>query len=468
MRHLILVGLLVLAIPAGAEEPSPSPSATEKDARYEALLERVARLESEQAETRALAAQLHQQAKQLSEQASQTPLVTFGPNGMALRTPDGKTTIQTRGLVQADGRAFLVDPKHLLTDTFLLRRVRPSIDATFFGWLDARLMPDFGQGKAYLIDAYVNLHPWRWLQLIGGKFKPPIGLERIQTEAYIKFMERAFPTNLVPSRDVGAQLWGVVADGAFEWALAVFNGVVDGADTPDIDTHDGKDFEGRVFAHPLRPLGKSWLRNLGLGFAASYGKERGTASAPNVATYKSPGQNTFFQYYSDTSKVDGYTYANGNRWRVTPQLYYFGGPFGLITEYVRSSQNVTRGAFNGTVVGQGWQLQLSLLLTPHDRNGFEGVTISQPVEYKRHGYGAFEIVARYHEMHLDAGGRLALFADPTKSADRARAFGVGLNWYANTFFRAAVNYDRTDYTRGAVKGNRAPENALMGRLQVVF
>jgi phosphate-selective porin OprO/OprP len=466
MRLLISLTLLFASLPASAEEPSPAPASSEPG--YAALLERLARLEHEQEETRQLLSQMRHQAQQMHEQAEQTPLVSFGPNGMALRTPDGKTTIQTRGLVQADGRAFLADSQHLLTDTFLLRRVRPSIDATFFGWLDARLMPDFGQNKAYVVDAYVNVHPWRWLQLMGGKFKPPVGLERIQTEAYIKFMERAFPTNLVPSRDVGAQLWGQVADATFEWELAAFNGVVDGADTPDTDAHDGKDFEGRVFAHPLRPLGNPWLRNLGLGLAATYGKERGTASQPNVATYKSPGQNTFFQYYSDTSKVDGYTYANGTRWRVTPQLYYFGGPVGVMAEYVRSSQNVKRGAFSGTAVAQGWQLQLSVLLTPHDRNGFDGVVISQPTQYRRRGYGAFEIVARYHEMHVDAGGQLVLFADPTKSADRARAFGVGLNWYANSFFRAAVNYDRTDYTRGAAKGNRAPENALMGRLQVVF
>ncbi len=463
----LLAGVMTLALlllsagAASAEEPSPTPQTD----RVQVLEQRLGELEEAH---RQLAHKLEVEQQKNEARATQTPLVSFGPNGMALRTPDGKTTIQTRGLVQADGRAFLDDKQHALSDTFLLRRVRPSIDATFFGWLDARLMPDFGQNKAYVVDAYVDVHPFPWLRLTGGKFKPSVGLERIQTEASIKFIERALPTDVVPSRDVGAQLWGQVADGAFEYELAVFNGVADGADTPDTDVHDGKDFVGRVFAHPFRPLGNRWLSNLGLGVWASYGEERGTAATPNLSTYKSPGQNTFFSFFADATKPDGYTYANGRRWRVSPQLYYYGGPVGLMAEYVRSSQDVAKGAARGTVVVQAWQVQLSLLLTPGDQNGFDSVVIKRPLEYKKRGYGAFELVARYHELHLDAGGQLATFADETKSARKARAFGVGLNWYANHFFRAAINYDRTDYVGGALAGNRAPENALMGRLQVVF
>ena len=449
-------------------EPPPSPlpeSAPGASAERVQALER--RLEQLEQSHRVLENKLAAQQAEAEEQASHTPLVSFGPNGMALRTPDGKTTIQTRGLVQADGRAFLGDTKHALTDTFLLRRVRPSIDATFFGWLQARIMPDFGQNKAYLEDAYADVTPWRWLGLIGGKFKPPVGLERLQTEASTKFVERGFPTGLVPSRDVGAALHGQVARGAFEYQIGVFNGVVDGAETPDIDLHDGKELAARVFAHPLRSLNNRWLNNLGLGLSGTYGNERGTAASPNVNSYKSPGQNTFFTFLADTTKPDTFVYANGRRWRVSPQLYYFAGPLGILAEYVRSTQAVARATFKGDATAQAWQVQLSLLLTPRDQNSFDGVRIAEPLEYKHHGYGAFEVVARYHELRV-ADDLFNLFADPTKSARQARAFGVGLNWYANTFFRAAINYDRTDFKGGAATGNRAPENALMGRLQVVF
>jgi len=117
---------------------------------------------------------------------------------------------------------------------------------------------------------------------------------------------------------------------------------------------------------------------------------------------------------------------------------------------------------------EAWQIQISALLTPHDQNAFDNVVISRPLEWKQHGYGAFELVARYHEQHIDSSV-FPTFADPNQSARQARAFGVGVNWYANRFFRAAINYDRTDFVGGGSGGtDRAPENALIGRLQAVF
>jgi phosphate-selective porin OprO and OprP len=442
------VALLFFAHAALAQpSPSPQPMVSGRQLIKE-LQERVAKLEAAQAKP-----------------AGDVPLISFGPTGMVLKTPDGKTTIQTRGLVQADGRAYLGDDSHSLTDTFLLRRVRPSIDATFFGWLNARLMPDFGQNKAYVVEAYVDLIPWKWLQLLGGKFKPPVGLERLQTEASTKFLERALPTNLVPSRDVGAELHGTLS--VVDYQVGVFNGVIDGQEQPDTDLHDGKELAARVFLLPLRSSKSKWT-NLGVGLAGTYGKERGTATSPNVASYKSPGQNTFFSYFADTSKPDGFVFANGDRWRVSPQLYYYGGPIGVLFEYVRSGQELQKGTTFASVWSDAWQVQLSALLTPHDGNGFDNVTISKPLEWKQRGYGAFELVLRYHEQHIDPSV-FPTFADPNKSASQARAFGVGLNWYANRFFRAAVNFERTDFLGGAAGGkDRAPENTLSGRLQAVF
>src|SRR5690348_11518741 len=86
-----------------AQEPSPSPQpepprqAAQVSGRelIRQLQERVAKLEAAQAKAEA--------------RAAETPLISFGSSGMVLKTPDGKTTIQTRGLVQADGRAYLGD-----------------------------------------------------------------------------------------------------------------------------------------------------------------------------------------------------------------------------------------------------------------------------------------------------------------------------------------------------------------------
>ena len=54
-----------------------------------------------------------------------------------------------------------------------------------------------------------------WISLISreqkfrfGKFKPPVGLERLVSDSDMLFVERALPTDLVPNRDVGVQVYG--------------------------------------------------------------------------------------------------------------------------------------------------------------------------------------------------------------------------------------------------------------------
>jgi len=66
------------------------------------------------------------------------------------------------------------------------------------------------------------------------------------------------------------------------------------------------------------------------------------------------------------------------------------------------------------------------------------VTPRRPFDLKNGGWGAFEFVARYGDLHLDPGafnrdptaGGLR-FASPIASAQEAREWGVGLNWYLN-------------------------------------
>ena len=42
-----------------------------------------------------------------------------------------------------------------------------------------------------------------WFAVTAGKFKVPVGLERLQSANDIRFVERAFPTSLLPNRDLG-------------------------------------------------------------------------------------------------------------------------------------------------------------------------------------------------------------------------------------------------------------------------
>src|SRR5262249_44063996 len=147
-----------------------------------------------------------------------------------------------------------------------------------------------------------------------------------------------------------------------------------------------------------------------------------------------------------------------------------GGPVGLLLEYVRSSHDVRHGAAHGAIVFQAWQVQLSVLLTPGDKASYDNVLPKKPLEYKNLGYGAVGFGARYHEITvgLDGDATFPTYIDPTKSAHGARAFGVGLNWWANSFFRASINFEHANFIGGAKVGDRTPEDALLGRLQAMW
>src|SRR5262249_36053990 len=155
--------------------------------------------------------------------------------------------------------------------------------------------------------------------------------------------ERSLVTDLVPYRDLGLMLSGDVQGGVFSYALCLFNGAPDDANGPDFDLQSDKDYVGRLFLRPLRPIKRAAFTDLGLGVAASYGHVLGTAAATNLPPYRSTGQQTIFTYVNSATTpaaLDATTLPAGDRWRVSPQLYWYIGPVGLLAEYVLSSQRV--------------------------------------------------------------------------------------------------------------------------------
>ena len=200
--------------------------------------------------------------------------VSAGPDGFVIQSGNPDFRIRIGGYAQADGRFYAQDKDSVATNNFLLRRARPILQATVARYFDFYLNPDFGQGQAVLFDAYVNVRPSSKLQFRIGKFKPPVGLERLQSAQNILFVERALPTALVPNRDVGAQVHGELASGVVNYAVGVFDGAVDGA-LIGTDGNDGKDVAGRLFLQPFARGGSTALKGLGLGFSATSGKQQG-------------------------------------------------------------------------------------------------------------------------------------------------------------------------------------------------
>src|SRR5262249_47368638 len=151
------------------------------------------------------------------------PSAAFSAEGLVVQSESGDYRLQLRGYAQVDGRFFSSDTAALAIDTFLLRRARPIFLGTVAKYFDFNITPDFGGGTTVLQDAYLDARYSTKLRLQVGKFKAPVGLERLQSAANIHFVERAFPTALVPNREVGVQLHGELAAGVVAYAAGVFD-----------------------------------------------------------------------------------------------------------------------------------------------------------------------------------------------------------------------------------------------------
>lgn len=79
-------------------------------------------------------------------------------------------------------------------------------------------MPEFGEGRAVLQDAYIDLRPGPQMRLRIGKFKVPYSLERLQAASDVPFLERSIGGDVIPIRDVGLMLMTNPAKMGWNWS----------------------------------------------------------------------------------------------------------------------------------------------------------------------------------------------------------------------------------------------------------
>jgi phosphate-selective porin OprO/OprP len=477
----ISVGLALSGAPALAQEspsvsaadvasaPSPATPQAASQSALDAVQSRVDELERR---TEAAARKLATAQVVPSTPAS---VVVAEEAGLGIRSADGAYQARIHGQLQIDGRRFFGDDSLRDADTFLVRRARPTIEVTLAGLADALITPDFAGGTLQLFDAFVDLHPFPWLRLRAGKFKPPIGLERLQSDNNLVFTERALDQDLSAQRDVGVQLWGDIAGGTLRYEAAIFNGAPDSA-LNDVDSSYSKSLAGRIFVQPFADASLRWLGRLGAGFAAETGSEKGSPTISNGAvagawlgSFKSIGQNTIFSYLTSPTDTALTVVALHRHTRLNPQLYYYYGPAGIEAEYLYERQAVEKGSDDSTVKNSAGHVTVVYVIGG-DRT-YEGPKVRHPVNLTAGTLGALEIGARYNWLTIDSAA-FSTLADPSKSVAKAKAFGFALNWYLTQSLRIAASYDQTAFTGGAKNGSatadRKTERILIGRLQVGY
>jgi phosphate-selective porin OprO/OprP len=420
--------------------------------------------------------------------AATTPVVRANTDRFSLASSNGQTFLRLRAVLNVDNRSFsssLAPNGSVLapgSNGFLIRQARPIIEGTLSNFIDFRLMPDFAGGKAIIQDAYITARFKPWFAVTAGKFKSPVGLERLQGDTDTRFTERALPDKLIPNRDLGVQISGDLLRGIVTYQAAWLNGApdggsVDGNTSPDTDNNDQKDLAARLFALPFRDSQLFLLRGLGIGVGASFSDQKGTVDGTGAAvqsllpSYRTNGQQTFLSYRGGTTP----TLAWGKRTRVSPQAYYYYGPFGALAEYVTLKQDVRR--VNGATTRQdslehsAWQLGVQWNVTGEDE-GYRAPAPKRPYVVGGPGWGLLELTARIAELKVDANaftGGANSYVNPVGSASKAKAWTLGVNWGLTQNFKVIADYEQTAFTGGAANNADAPtEKVLFTRFQLQY
>jgi phosphate-selective porin OprO/OprP len=395
-----------------------------------------------------------------------TPTVAPAPEPVPVkpseeRAKPAQLLVKPGGYLQTDARLFSDDSG---THDITIRRLRFKLDGTAYKYVNFRTLIDFAGSKLVVDDAWAELAVHPELVIRFGKDKAQFGLERLQSAANLMFIERSYPTQLSPNRDIGVAARGDILKGLIHYSAALVDGVADNAV---IEGETDGNFESDV--HVLvSPFKGTRYGDLAIGGAATFGRTEGTLSNTGLTAIKSDGQATIVKFAGGGASDDlaQTAHTDGFRKRFTAHGYYDGGPVGVLAEYVRDDEPVVLLGTHTVMTNQAWQLEASLAVTPGDKASYRGLKPRRVFDPFNGALGAFEVAARYGEIRIDPKAFDSGIVNAATSVRRARTYTLGGNWYVSEYVKLQINYSLTQYAGGAKTGNRETENLIAIRFQV--
>ncbi|MBF0504186.1 MAG: hypothetical protein HQL14_03690 [Candidatus Omnitrophica bacterium] len=454
--------------------------------------------------------QIENSKEETKTQVTTTPVVLANSkDGFSIKSPDGNYSLKIGGYTQIEAREFADNNKEELGEvsSILARRVRLLIQGTVARDFDYYIQPDFGYNNTYssistysptsalltaatptaygvaLQDAWIDYRYNPDFIIKAGKMKTPFDLENLQDSRFTNFVELGLTGNLSPQRDVGVQVGGNLYFDWITYAAGLFDGAADketgygGYSSVANGDTDSKSGTGRIFATPFKNTSIEPLRGLGIGYAVSYGKQKGS----DLPTYISPGQAPVFGYYNTTNVVS----AAGPQLRTEPQAYYYYKSLGILGERVDDHESLqyfttaapfsasSPGVIRDKVDNRAFSVEGSYVLTGEDAS-YSGVVPRHDFEPSSGHWGAVELVGRYGELKLDPTIFTKNFSNLNTSISKENAWATGINWYLNRNAKVSFAFEQTKFDRGAYvaggnsgnNGNRKTENLFTTMLQL--
>jgi phosphate-selective porin OprO/OprP len=322
----------------------------------------------------------------------------------------------------------------------------------------------------------MNVHYWDAFQVEVGKFKQPFSYEQLVQDRFVPTAERSIFDQLVPARDEGVMVHGYkLLGGRLDYQVAVSNGEING----DFDTNKNKDVNGRLALRPFE--GTRWLGGLQVGVSAGVGEENEPVS-PNPL--RTPQTVPFFQFNAPVR-------AQGERWRLSPEIEYFHGPLGLAAQYFRMEQHLEPtftgpgSQYNLNVPFTGFYVLGTFLVTGETRTTYSmAIKPFRPFDpcHPLQGTGAWELVGRVSRLNLGDEVFEALpisrtatisLSNPALYTRGATESTLGFNWYLNGWVRMQFNWEHDWFDSPVVlgpgpAGRLLHQDVLVTRLQFIF
>ncbi len=321
-------------------------------------------------------------------------------------------------------------------------------------------------------DVFLRWRTMDTLQITGGRFKVPFGLEQNTGKSSTDFAYRTLASSTIaPGRDTGVMANGRFFGRGLTYEVGFFQHDGDNgrlkepqflAEGDELD-EPGPSVAGRVTAAILRPFGAPDAIN-GLRLGAAY-----TTGETPEGLNSLRGQSVF-----GTANYFDRVYVKGLRQRYGLELSWTPGPFGLKSEWMQSREERdgqgNRDQDLSDFLSTGWYLSGTWILTGENKS--DDIEPDHPLFAG--GIGAIEIGARYDELGFESAKHAGpAFTNPRSdnlplSKDRTWTFGV--NWFTSKWVRVLVNGIREEF----VNAVETPVNgttvfwAAVARLQVVF
>lgn len=328
------------------------------------------------------------------------------------------------GRVYLDG-AYYFDKQVPMNNGTEIRKARFALKTTLWNHWATEFDLDFADEDLDIKDMWIGYFFTPRHYLKAGNFKEPFGIENSTSSRYIKFMERAYASNLFPpDRHIGLSYTGY---GDFWWASAGLFGekVEDEVD----DGDESYAFTGRSAFFPVHQDGKL----LHLGFSASRRKgdangyqADGTLEPSQVEFEVKPESHVDRKEFLETGDISFVSHVN--RFGIETAASY--GPVSFQAEYARAY--VQREQDLSTIQFDGGYAQATCFLTGENHTYWPS-----QAEFGRvkplHDYGALELAVRYSTANLND-------FNASITGGQAENVTVGLNWFATANFNLLLNY----------------------------